>query len=334
MLIAGGIVFLSRDPQTHHPARAAEFTPEPKAVDSTPPSGERRHPRPEKALADEAWEDQIVFENFAVQSLRKLLGDTLSTKKHYTDLMRFRDYLMTHHSENWEVLLDRIVSKAFPETADEILRTLSLLDEYHDWLKYSNEMLSELSYREMKEALLNKRMELFGEEAAGKIWEGETGIDHIRDTLAIMEEAYTTTIEEKLNLYTSALMEERQDGAENLSSYLSGFLNMESVQDELKQMSPAERAQSLREIRRTLGYSDKIIEKLESMDAYREQRWENGLSYMRDREMIFQNSEGAEIEEALKTLREQYFGREASTIEAEEASGFFRYRRRRVYGRN
>ena len=71
-----------------------------------------------------------------------------------------------------------------------------------------------------------------------------------------------------------------------------------------------------------------------TIDAYREDRWLNGLAYMEDRARIVETFEGETRDEELRVLRERYFAQEAPTIEAEERDGFFRFRRARVYGRN
>ncbi|MCK7512873.1 MAG: hypothetical protein MZV70_58535 [Desulfobacterales bacterium] len=72
-----------------------------------------------------------------------------------------------------------------------------------------------------------------------------------------------------------------------------------------------------------------------AIDAKREQRWNNGLEYMQERNAIVENFTGPEQEDKLKDLREKYFQDEANTIEREEENDkFFRFERPHVYGRN
>ena len=49
---------------------------------------------------------------------------------------------------------------------------------------------------------------------------------------------------------------------------------------------------------------------------------------------LSQALDGDRLDEELKYLRERHFAHEAATIEAEEARGFRRFERPRVYGRN
>jgi hypothetical protein len=86
--------------------------------------------------------------------------------------------------------------------------------------------------------------------------------------------------------------------------------------------------------RRELGFGDEEIEQLAELDAVKESRWQNGLAYMEERRRIAATFEGETLERELALLRERYFEIAAKTIEREEASGFFRFERPRIYGRN
>jgi len=55
---------------------------------------------------------------------------------------------------------------------------------------------------------------------------------------------------------------------------------------------------------------------------------------MRERSRLEATFAGEPLDAELAHLRETTFGPEAPTIEREEADGFFRYERPRVYGRN
>jgi hypothetical protein len=112
------------------------------------------------------------------------------------------------------------------------------------------------------------------------------------------------------------------------------FFSIDSVQNELKNMSPEQRQMEINSIRRQMGFSEEQIEELAKRDAEKEQRWQVGYRYMQQREKVMQQYEGEEREERLKDLREQYFQDEAKTIELEEKDNFFRFERPRIYGRN
>jgi hypothetical protein len=112
------------------------------------------------------------------------------------------------------------------------------------------------------------------------------------------------------------------------------FLRMEPVQRDLAAQSPAARARTLAHIRRELGFDDEAIARMEAIDAQREARWQNGLAYMQERARVAASFEGHALAAELRALRENWFGDEAGTIEAEEHDGFFRFERPRIYGRN
>lgn len=55
---------------------------------------------------------------------------------------------------------------------------------------------------------------------------------------------------------------------------------------------------------------------------------------MAEREELLMESDSQVRERALDKLRREYFGHKARTIKLEEESGFLRYNRPRIYGRN
>nr|BDT38557.1 hypothetical protein MFMH1_82260 [Myxococcus sp. MH1] len=113
------------------------------------------------------------------------------------------------------------------------------------------------------------------------------------------------------------------------------FLRLEPVQAHLVGMSVEERRAALADIRRRMGYSEEQIARMAAEDVYKDARWEKGHAYMKAREALLSRLGQADsLDAELGALREQYFGHEASTLAREEAAGFFRYQRRRIYGRN
>jgi hypothetical protein len=112
------------------------------------------------------------------------------------------------------------------------------------------------------------------------------------------------------------------------------FLRMEAVQRELAALDPKARRGEIAQIRRALGFDESAIARMESIDDRREARWQNGLAYMQDRERLAASFAGDALEGELRALRDDHFGAEAPTIEAEERDGFFRFERPRIYGRN
>jgi transcriptional regulator of met regulon len=304
------------------------------------PGGEPQGPPGDPAEFRE-WmksRDWAEFEAWAAEDLRAQFGETIEETRNQIALLELRRFLKENFPEDWETKLEDLLYRAFPDAAGRILTTFGRMDSYDEWLVENKFDLAALQEEEIREALWQKREEIFGEDAS-EIWGADSESAHLRDLLEILEEADDIPLKDRVRLFRSAADESGPAGADPLLQDKShimtlAFLSSESVQAELRQMSTDERAESLRQIRRSMGIDEESIEVLEQLDAERERRWQNGLRYMEERNELAEDYEGAALEEELHFLRERYFGDDAKTIEAEETSGFFRFERRRVYGRN
>jgi len=161
----------------------------------------------------------------------------------------------------------------------------------------------------------------------------------MRDALLALEGAGDATVDQQLDLYRRNLRDALEGTAKepflaDRAMLTEAFLRREAVQEELAAMGPGARARQLEHVRREMGYTQEELDRMAALDAHRDARWENGLAYMRERRRVVETFEGAAREEELHHLREEYFGHEAPTLAREEESGFFRYARPRVYGRN
>jgi hypothetical protein len=305
------------------------------------PGGEPQGPPGDPAefkdwMKSQEWAD---FAAWAADSLRTQFGGTISETVNQLSLLELRQFLKENFPEDWDTKLDDLLRRAFPDDADQILAIFRKMDRYDEWLDDRKFDLAAMQNEEIRDALWEKREEIFGEEAAQEIWASNSESRHLRDLMEILEEADDIPLDDRIQLFRSAVAESDPGGADPLLQdrnhvMASAFLNMESVQDELRQMGPDERAETLRHIRQSMGIDEEAIEELEKVDEERERRWQNGLRYMDERDDLARDYDGAALDEELRFLRERYFGDEAKTIEAEEASGFFRYRRERIYGRN
>ncbi len=169
---------------------------------------------------------------------------------------------------------------------------------------------------------------------------GEEEEEALRDSIYSVPSDPNIPLDQVLAHYKGAVREgfERLESSIDLQAQrgmlTEVFLRKESVQARLATMSPFERRRELAYIREEMGFSEEEIARLEERDAVREERWTNGLAYMEARGRAVSTFEGAALEAELVDLREEYFGRRAGTIAAEEERGFFRFERPRVYGRN
>lgn len=283
------------------------------------------------------------FSDRVVDELRKYYGMTISEKNTQASIIGVRDLVVGTHPANGKELFSTILKRAFPEYTGDIMETLDKLDQYNRWLEGNRERIARMTAAERAAFLWEKRKELFGEDAE-LIWSGEMLATEARsakvqDAIVMLDESSDLSIKEKADEYRQILLEAYEGSPEEYildqPQLLSKiFFSIDSVQDELKQMSPEERQAEIARVRREMGLAEEQVESMARHDADNERRWETGLIYMEERERIAGESDGHEREERLRQLRGEYFGDEAGTIELEEKDGFFRFKRPRIYGRN
>ncbi|MCP3927436.1 MAG: hypothetical protein GY714_33170 [Desulfobacterales bacterium] len=282
-----------------------------------------------------ALEDKDGFIDISIKSLKAKFGSSISDIKNQLKLIRFRNFIKKHYPENWKKLFQKIIKGAFPDEAEKIFKLIIKMDEYNKWLA-TGENFSGMNYDEIKQALSDIRKSFFGDDAA-KIWSEESKIDTVRDTIAILDKS-TDTIDEKLEIFKNTVDEEYSTEKETLTNrkynLATSFFNMNSVQKELLGLNQDDRLDKLNEIRKEIGYNQQEIEVMAKRDLKREKRWENGLNYMKERDALAKTYDGDDLDVQLNELREKYFKYEANTIAIEEKSGFYRYNRKRIFGRN
>jgi len=278
------------------------------------------------------------FVTAAVSRLKHDFGSDPIDKSKQMQLLGLKQYLSNLYPDNYLTLFREIIKQAYPAQVDEILKTLDRLEAYNVWLEANKQSLGQMSHDDIKKALWTKRKAMFGEDAVG-MWAEETRTEAIGDVLDIMRDSYDTTLDEKLNLYTQAISRISENPGSSLledkkSSLTRAFLSLDSVQAELSDMDQQKRNERLRDIRKAMGYSEPELETLAAKDAVNEKKWQNGYAYMSERSRLLNEPDDGTKTEKLLTLQERFFKNAASTIQAEESSGFFRFNRPRVYGRN
>ena len=286
---------------------------------------------------DEAFDDRMV------QMLRLLYGEAIDRTSVQARLLAFRDQVYRRYGADGEARFLEILKAAFPGRWQEILQTLKDVESFDGWLVEAAEELDALPPQEQHEAVLEKRREIFGEERAADLARSELERERrdrsMKKTMQGLESDADTSLDDKLTTYLDALQENYAGGPdawtlENPSLLAHAFFGLDSVSDALGELGPEARQQKINEIRAELGYTEDQIAAQESRDQRREQRWQNGLSYMAEREALEQRSSGADFDRELAALQERFFAHEAQTIAAEEADGFYRFERPRLYGRN
>lgn len=287
--------------------------------------------------------DAATQENRRLASeLANTYGDTISDIAVQVTLLKLREALLRKDPQNGLARFNEIIRTAFPNLAAEILQSVELMATYRDWLFEVQPELVALDQLQQDAMLWTRRRELFGD-GAERIWTAEREETakkqrQIHSAIAQLDKAYETSLEEKVYQLETALEETYGDLQSRAligpAQTAQVYFDLDSVQSVLHDMPPDERQDKIRELRISMGFTEAEAEKLAESDARRNERWDKGLSYVTQRQDLEARLEGEALSEALDDLREKVFGREASTIAKEEAIGFFRYKRPRLYGRN
>jgi len=283
------------------------------------------------------------FSDKIVSELKKYYGSTIAKKSTQAEVISIRDFVMGLRPEKGKDYFYNILKRAFPQYADEIMKTMEKLDLYNRWLSDNRDQLMKMTASERLAAMWKKRKELFGEDAE-KIWSGEILATEERkakmqDTLAGLNKSREMSLDAKLGEYKRVLKETYTGTAEefilNQGGLLSKvFFSLDSVQEELNSLSPAQRQQEINRLRAEMGMTERQVESMARRDADNASRWDTGLQYMEKREAVVKQYEGQEQENRLNDLRKEHFGDEANTIALEEKDGFYRFKRPHIWGRN
>lgn len=277
-----------------------------------------------------------------VDELITKYGDHINKIAVQASLFEVQEYLLSRYPADGQARFRRIISMAFPQLANAILAVVERMGLYNDWLIENYALLADMNPLAREGALWHKRRALFGTDAE-KIWADELALQAqkqqtMQEAIYQLEQAADISLDERLYQLQSAITENYGETVQQLvvspGMVAQVFFGFDSVQDALQQLSPIERQAEMNRLRKQLGYSDEQIGRLQERDEVRNQRWDNGYAYMAQRQQLVDTVHGAAFDEALAVLREQFFKHEANTIAQEEASGFFRYQRPRVFGRN
>ena len=286
--------------------------------------------------------DHDNFDVNLVAKLQATYGARIGELNVQASLIKVKEYVLKHDPEEGVERFIIIIQAAFPEHAASIISIIDRLEIYNDWVTDNQLMLTELSTTAQRGALWEKRRELFGNDAE-IIWSEELAELSQKKTkmqaiFRELDESNEMSLDEKLYQLQTAVSENYEGSIQELT--LSGgmmskaFFSFESVQQELKQLSAEERQIEINNIRQQLGFSEELIASFQAKDEERNKRWDNGLAYMAERNELINSTSESELPIAMTELREKYFKHEAITIQKEEASDFWRYKRPRVYGNN
>ncbi len=300
----------------------------------------------ENALRSIKWID-VGDGNFAIEGdlsydqvvalLRKRYGGKLD---HPLMQMRMLEelirYLKKRYPKDWVVHLKEILQSAFPDMAARLFLMSEKMYKYDKFLLESRFRATLLNSDSRDKMLWDERHALFGEEA-DLLWGAEKRQRAVAATLKEIEGKKGAPIPERLDQFKQTLRETYGEQLPRVmenrrQNFLDGFVD--AVQEDLQQMSPSQRTETLVSIRRAMGLDENAIERWRSLDDERDQRWSNGQLYTAERKEITSKYSGEEREKKLDEVRRRLFNDEADTIKNEEASGYFRFQEKRKYGFN
>ncbi|NMO16304.1 hypothetical protein HPC49_49395 [Pyxidicoccus fallax] len=322
----------SRQPPSGASTRAAPLP-------SSGPLAAASAPAPSTPLASGPDAGDAEWEALAT-ALRERYGARLDEPsvqmRMVEELMR---YFQKRNPDRWrEELLD-FLKKSFPERYEELAALLRNREDYEKWVKDNDAYLRGLGDKERRAALWDARNRLFGKDIAERLWASELKTQALADTLRALDTTEGANLQQKLSAYKQKLQEVHGPAADayvarHQQELMNRFLDLSSIQRELGAMTPEERSVSLRAVRKEMGLDDEALARWDTLDRTRDTRWDAGARYMAERAALAKEHSGAELETKLQEVRARYFGTEADIIAQEESSGFFRFERPRVWGRN
>lgn len=246
-------------------------------------------------------------------------------------------FLQKNYADSADALFAELLNLAFPEDiAQQILSMAENMASYRSWYAKNRDYLNDMPKNRRKDLIWEKRTELFGDNAYA-LWAGELKADEIDSSLQAINDSEAAPLTEKFDQLDNALKRAYGPDAEaykqvHREELLDRFISLESVQEDLRHMTAEERRSALKSIRKGMGMDPEAIGRLETLDKKRDDRWESGQAYMRERKEIVDKYSGEEEEKMLNMLRSEHFGEEAEIIKHEEGAGFFRFDRERQYG--
>ena len=286
--------------------------------------------------------DYLKFINDLVVQLTQQHAHEIESVIVQASFQDLRDFIVQRYPQEGEAIFTYIITQAFSHHAVNILALIQNLDTYQTWHAQNLLSLNEMNSLERDGQLWQKRYEIFLD-LAEQLWEKETDQKEykqklVQQTLKSLNTAKDMAMNERLYILKNTIEEQYGDTAQSLlinkGLLANMYFRLESVQQDLSEMSVKQREQTLASSRRQLGYSEKNISKLAMQDEKKEKRWKNGYQYMQARDQLASHFQGSDLNQRLTELRLEHFKHEAATIEAEESSGFMRYERPRIYGSN
>jgi hypothetical protein len=288
------------------------------------------------ATADDEALRQVVTMQVIVAKLLDAYANTIDHPRiRLQAIQKLVNYLKQAYPDTWREHVAQYLRAAFPEQAERLYAQFLSWEEYTAWMQGNYQATMAMPVDQRRDFIWAKRKQFFGEEAT-LIWAKEIEEQQVSDAVAELGQLKQAPFEEKAAYYNARLEEIYADEFEAYKrkysqKVMDQFLSAEDVQQDLRNMPADRRQASLDDFRRSIGLDELAVKRWSDLDATRDTRWQTGETYMQRRAQIL-SEKGDDAD--LDSLRNELFGAEAQTIRDEEASGYFRFQRKRIYGQN
>ncbi len=290
-----------------------------------------------KASATPPAPETVETEEKKRELMFKILGEQVRTKMegrldnpywHLKMLSDLKLHFQKWFPDNWKEALIAFLKQTFPDLAAELIQKLDRLIEYEAWIKALPATMHFNSQKERRQALWDKRLELFGDEAY-EIFEAALKVDEFDAKMEALAESAASFSDKQQ--YIDAIRQvygEYAVGPEapNKTQMMTKFLSLDNVQQDLHALPPDELKQTLREFRSAMGLDEAALQRWEQLDQERAEQRSAGERYMELRQQLANEYHGEEFNKKVHELQVELFGEtEAKYIRNEEASGYYRF---------
>ncbi len=274
------------------------------------------------------------------ERVRNYLRERFATRIHHAHarvkaLEKLVSYLMANFPDSWRDLLASYLQDIFPEHAEQMLALYANMEAYNQWVEAERQNMLQLSPQERRQLMWDMRYSFFGE-AANEIWSEALKNEQIARSLENMDaqQGFDANTAQFIASIGHAYGERANKVMGNRRQELADrFISTPVIQQQLKAMPDDKRYAALADFRRQLGMDEAAIARWTVLDQQRDQRWEKGHRYMERRAELAETLTGDALDTAVAALQDELFGAEAEILRNEEASGYFRFLREQIIGR-
>ena len=280
---------------------------------------------------------KVRLDKEVVSYLKDKYGKGLNSPKVQVQAIEeIQQLLESQYPQNYQEKMGEAIKLVFPDNTDQLMKMSSKVARYDMWLKGAWATLLTKGAQEREGIIRGKRSEIFGPEA-DKIRPDNLKAETTSQVLKGLNKVKGASLKQKLAFLHDTIQQEYASDADayikgHQQDLLESFFKLESVQSDLKRMQPQERRQNLQAIRQAFGMDESTLAHWDTLDKVRDERWEKGVLYMKERQQVMDSVPGGLREIVLNELRQKYFGNEAATVAGEEMAGYFRFKVKRLYG--